>query len=47
VLYRSGEKEILQFLIETTAKFLPLLEMNFTVIIKFNVLDGEKDSLGI
>jgi Rubisco LSMT substrate-binding len=33
VLYRSGEKEILQFLIDTTAKFLPLLEMNFTVIL--------------
>lgn len=31
VLYRSGEKTILQFLISTTQKILPLLDMDFKV----------------
>ena len=32
VLYRSGEKEILQFFIDTTSKFIPLLDMKWKVL---------------
>ena len=31
VLFRSGEKEILIFLINATEKFIPLLDMDFKV----------------
>jgi len=32
VLFRSGEKKILKFLMDTTQKIIPLFDMDFKVI---------------
>lgn len=45
VLFRSGEKKILQFLMNTTQKILPLLDMDFKVrYLFYNIIECKENS---
>jgi hypothetical protein len=48
-LFRSGEKEILLFLISIAEKFIPLLDMDFKVRVLWIIicLDCEEDCVAV